>query len=215
MKLTLDDFTELQDTAGSEYFKFLSRKAHEGASNQAKIDVADACMKGEIGEAEKRGKTKQEISKIDAETAVLETKRKSEKATADAELTTTQTKLNMGINLAKIQATREAEARDAELQRDVEVKRAEKELERMRATDLVQATIKRESAQQQAEAKLFSQRKAADGLLYEQRQDAEAQLFAETRAAEAVTKKADASYYASKKEAEAMIEKAKAYGHLA
>ena len=40
---------ELQDTAGSEYFKFLSRKAHEGASNQAKIDVANACMIGEIG----------------------------------------------------------------------------------------------------------------------------------------------------------------------
>lgn len=95
------------------------------ASNQAKIDVANACMMGDIGEAEKRGKTKQEISKIDAETAVLETKRKSEKATADAELTTTKTKLNMGINLATIEATRRAEAKDAELQRDVELKRAQ------------------------------------------------------------------------------------------
>ena len=205
----------MQDTAGSEYFKFLSRKAHEGASNQAKIDVADACMKGEIGEAEKRGKTKQEISKIEAETAVLETKRKSEKATANAELTTTQTRLNMGINLANIQATREAEARDAELQRNVEVKRAEMELERMRATDLVQATIKREAVQQQAEGKLFSEQKTADGLLYKQRQDAEALLFAESKAAEAVMRKADASYYSQKKEAEAMVEKAKAYGHLA
>lgn len=76
---------ELQDTQGHEYFKFLSRKAHEGASNQAKVDVANARMMGEIGEAEKRGKTRQEISKIDAQTAVLETKRKSEKAQADAE----------------------------------------------------------------------------------------------------------------------------------
>ena len=116
---------ELQDTADSNYFKYLSRKAHEGASNQAKIDVANACMMGDIGEAEKRGKTKQEISKIDAETAVLETKRKSEKANADAELTTTQTKLNMGINLANIQATRQAEAKDAELLKDVETKRAQ------------------------------------------------------------------------------------------
>ncbi|KAL8685113.1 MAG: hypothetical protein Q9224_005959, partial [Gallowayella concinna] len=40
---------ELQDTAGSEYFTFLSRKAHEGASNQAKIDVANAMMLGNIG----------------------------------------------------------------------------------------------------------------------------------------------------------------------
>lgn len=75
---------ELQDTAGSEYFKFLSRKAHEGASNQAKVDVANARMIGEIGEAEKRGTARQEISKIDAQTAVLETQRKSEKAEADA-----------------------------------------------------------------------------------------------------------------------------------
>ena len=42
-------------------------------------------MMGEIGEAEKLGRTRQEISIIDAQTAVLETKRKSEKAQADAE----------------------------------------------------------------------------------------------------------------------------------
>lgn len=131
-------------------------------------------MIGEIGEAEKRGKTRQEISKIDAQTAVLETQRKSEKAQADAELTTTQTKLNMGINLAQIQATRQAEAKDAELQRDVETKRAEMELERMRATDLVHAKIEKESAQQKADAKFYADTKGADGTLYKHRQDAEA-----------------------------------------
>ncbi|KAL2039645.1 hypothetical protein N7G274_007504 [Stereocaulon virgatum] len=216
---------ELQDTAGSEYFKFLSRKAHEGASNQAKVDVANACMMGEIGEAEKRGKTKQEISKIDAETAVLETKRKSEKATADAELSTTQTKLNMGINLAKITATRQAEAKDAELQRTVELKRAEMELERMRATDLVQATIKKESAQQAAEAKLYAETKGADGMRYKTQQDAEAKLFTDTKNAEGVlyrqrqdaeasyyrvAKEAEASLYAEQKQAEAVTAKAEA-----
>ncbi len=44
----------------------------------------------------------------------------------------------------------------------------------MRATDLVQATIKKESAQQDAEARLYSDTKSAEGLLYKQRQDAEA-----------------------------------------
>ena len=76
---------ELQDTPGSEYFTFLSRKAHEGASNQAKIDVAQARMIGQVGEAEKQSKARQEISKIDAQTAVLETQRKSEKAEAEAQ----------------------------------------------------------------------------------------------------------------------------------
>jgi flotillin len=111
---------ELQDTPGSEYFAFLSRKAHEGASNQARIDVAEARMRGEVGEAGRKGQTKQEISKIEAETAVLETKRRAEKAQADAELATRQTELNMGIKMAQIKADRAAESRDAELQREVE-----------------------------------------------------------------------------------------------
>jgi flotillin len=44
-------------------------------------------MRGEVGEAEKLGKTKQEVAKINAATAVLETERKAEKAAADAKLT--------------------------------------------------------------------------------------------------------------------------------
>jgi flotillin len=82
-----------------ELREFLSRKAHEGASNQARIDVAEARMRGEIGESEK-GRRKQEISKIDADTAGLETKRKSEKAKADAELTMKQTELDRDITRA-------------------------------------------------------------------------------------------------------------------
>lgn len=165
---------ELQDTPGSEYFAVLSRKAHEGALNQAKIDVAEARMRGEIGEADKRGKTKQEISKIDAETAVLETKRRAEKAAADAELTNRQTELDMGIKLAQIQAKRQAESRDAELMKQVEQKRAEQELERLRASDVTKSKIARESAQQNADASYYTQLKSADGGLYKQQKDAEA-----------------------------------------
>lgn len=54
----------------------------------------------------------------------------------------------------------------------------------MRATDLVKATIKKESAQEAAEADLFSEQKRADGLLYKQQQDAEAKLFTNTKSAE-------------------------------
>lgn len=175
-----DDFSynanvkELQDTPGSEYFAFLSRKAHEGALNQAKVDVAEARMRGHIGEAEKEGKTKQEVSKIDAETAVLETQRKVEKATADAHLANRQAELDMGIDLSKIRAKREAEAKDAELQRVVETKRAEMELERLRATDVTKSKIQRESAEQTADATLYKEQKDADGALYKRQLDADA-----------------------------------------
>ena len=182
------------------------------------------------GEAEKRGKTRQEISKIDAATAVLETQRKSEKAQADAELTTTQTKLDMGINLAKIQATREAEAQDAELQKNVETRRAAMQLEKRRATDVVHAKIERESAQEKADARLYAENKNADGLLYKQQQEAEAKFLGVVKGADALvyqqkqeaeanyiraTKEAEASFYARKKEAEGITEMAKAYEKMA
>ncbi|KAL8781836.1 MAG: hypothetical protein Q9213_005838 [Squamulea squamosa] len=229
LKIYNANVKELQDTAGSEYFKFLSRKAHEGASNQAKIDVANAMMMGNIGEAEKRGKTRQEISKIDAATAVLETQRKSEKAQADAQLATTQINLDMGINLAKIEATRKAESKDAELQRDVEVQRAQTELEARRATDLVHAKIERESAQQKADAKFYAANKSTDGLFYQQKQEAEASYLTTMKKADALvyqqkqeaeanffrlTKEAEAAFVAKQKEAEGITEMAKAYEHM-
>ncbi len=133
-------------------------------------------------------------------------------------LTNTQTKLNMGINLANIQATRQAEAKDAELQREVETKRAEMELEKRRATDLVSARIAKESAQQKADAQFYNDTRGADGKLYKERQDAEADAYRVTKEVEAnffrATKEAEALYYAKKKEAEATIEMAKAYRQL-
>ena len=210
---------ELQDTPGSEYFSFLSRKAHEGASNQARIDVAEARMRGEIGEAAKRGHTKQEISKIDAETAVLETKRKSEKAAADAELTNRQTELDMGIQLAQIKARRAAESRDAELQKEVEQKKAATELERLRAKDLVKSKIAKETAEQDADASYYRETKTADSKAYGAKQDAEAKLYKqqnETKGwVERQMQEADATYHVKMREAEAIKAQAEAYKSLA
>ncbi|KAF2655997.1 hypothetical protein K491DRAFT_657217 [Lophiostoma macrostomum CBS 122681] len=221
---------ELQDTPGSEYFAFLSRKAHEGALNQAKVDVADARMRGEVGEAEKQGKTKQEVAKIHAATAVLETERKGEKALADAKLTDKEIQIGKDLNLARINAKREAEARDAELNTEVEKKKAVMELERLRATTVTQAIIAKESAQQKADAELYSEQQTAEGRKFAEQAEAEASAFRLLKDAEAnfmVTKQsADASYYKKEREAEAelIIQKkqaeglssmAKAYGDMA
>lgn len=165
---------ELQDTPGSEYFAFLSRKAHEGALNQARIDVAEARMRGEIGEAEKEGKTKQEISKIDADTAVLETKRKAEKAKADSALTDHQTELDANVDMNKIAAKRHNAIKDAELQKQVEAKRAATELERLRANDVTKSKVARESAQENADAGYYTNQKAADAQMYSQKLEADA-----------------------------------------
>ncbi|KAF1963450.1 hypothetical protein CC80DRAFT_486834 [Byssothecium circinans] len=198
---------ELQDTPGSEYFAFLSRKAHEGALNQAKVDVADARMRGEVGEAEKQGKTKQEVAKIHANTAVLETERKAEKAAADAKLTDKEIHIGKELNLARINAKREAERRDAELSTEVEKKKALMELERLRATTVTQATIAKESSQQKADAELYADMKNAEGKKYAEQADAEAHAFRKLKDAEAnyqaKEREAEANFLVSKRSAEA------------
>lgn len=198
---------ELQDAPGSEYFAFLSRKAHEGASNQAKIDVAEARMRGEIGEAEKKGRTKQEISKIDADTAVLETKRKAEQAKADSELMNRQTELNQTVELGKIIAKREVESRDAELQKKVESKRAETELERLRAQQVIKSKVDREAAEETANGAFHTAQKEADGRLYKEKLEADGAYYRQSKAA-------DAALYKQQREAEGIFEIAKAYGAL-
>jgi flotillin len=218
LKIYNANVKELEDTPGSEYFAYLSRKAHEGALNQAKVDVADARMKGELGEAEKQGMTKREIAKINATTAVLETERKAEKAAADAALTDKEIGIEKELNLARISAKRSAEERDAELQKVVEQKRAQMELERQRAIQVTKAIIERESAEEKAKAALYTQEKAAAGSKAQQLAEADASYYRLVKDAEASKFakqcQADAMFYAQKQEAQGLMEMAKAYGAL-
>ncbi|KAH0732966.1 hypothetical protein KY289_004154 [Solanum tuberosum] len=50
-------------------------KTQMEAANQAKIDVSEAKMKGEIGAKEREGLTRQNAAKIDAETKIISTQR--------------------------------------------------------------------------------------------------------------------------------------------
>lgn len=69
----------------------------------------------------------------------------------DLGLAKTQTKLNISTNLAYMQVTRQAEAKEAEAQRGVKTKRAEVEREKRGEIDLVSATIAEESAERKAD----------------------------------------------------------------
>lgn len=231
---------DLKDPPGSEYFSFLSRKAHESASSKARIDASEARRRGEIGVQENEGLTKQQISKIEADTAILETQRGKDKAAAQASLAIKTAELEAEVALTKIRAKRAQEARDAELQKDVEVKRAEMELERLRALDVTKAQIAKESSGQNADAahyvsvrnadaKLYAQEKAVEAAAFEAQKKADNQHYAVIKAAEAsfiesqkkaearfyqLTKEAEAAATSKKLEAEAVTEMAKAYQEL-
>jgi len=216
LKIYNANVKELRDAPDSVYFESLSRKAHEGATNQARIDVAEAVFRGTVGETERKGNQEREIAKIHAETAVQKTERDIERATAEAKLQTKQTELHQSVEMTRVQKQRELESRDEDLKRDVEVKRALAEMERLRAVDVVKATISKESKQQAADAAAYEVVKDAqaafeksqrltDAAAYKTTKDAEARATAEFTQ---TTKHTDASAYKTLKDAEAWAEAA-------
>ncbi|KEQ99731.1 hypothetical protein AUEXF2481DRAFT_61943 [Aureobasidium subglaciale EXF-2481] len=198
---------ELRDMPGSHYFEFQSKKAHEGAMNQAKTDVAAARMQGDVGEARNVGTTKQEIAKINAYTAVQETERKIEKAKADSKFKSQEIEIERQLNIERIQAERAAELRDADLQKGVQESKALMELERMRATHVTKAKVAKESAAQDADAQLYKARQAAEANAFQQSKTADLELYT-------IQKQADALYVRHEREAAGIIQLATAYEKL-
>ncbi|EFY95172.1 SPFH domain/Band 7 family protein [Metarhizium robertsii] len=210
---------ELKDAPGSVYFASLSRKAHEGATNQARIDVAEAQLRGNVGEAKRKGEQEREIAKIQADTAVQKTERDIERAAAEARLMTQQTHLTRDVDVTRVEAQRALESKDEDLKKQVEIKRAAAEMERLRAKDVVQATIARESKQQAADAAAYevtanaranqeANQRLADADAYKTRVGAEAENYAAQQSA-------DASAFRQVKEAEGISAMADAYTKLA
>lgn len=64
---------QLVDVRGHVCFSYLGHKTQMEAANQAKVDVAEAKMKGEIGSKLREGQTLQNAAKIDSETKVIST----------------------------------------------------------------------------------------------------------------------------------------------
>ncbi len=134
-----------------------------------------------------------------------------ERAKAEANLATEKAKLNRDVDIARIQAKRATESQDEDLKKEVEMKRAGAELERLRATDVVKAAIQREAKQQAADAKAYEVQaearaqyerstKATDAGAYQVRVDAETQAAADyTR----TTKSTDAAAYKTRADADA------------
>ena len=173
--------------------------------------MAEAQLRGNVGEARRHGEQEREIAKINAETAVQKTQRDIERDTAEATLATKNACLSRDVDIARIEARRTTEAKDEDLKKQVEIKRAAAEMERLRASDVVKATITREATEQAADAKAYEitadaaakleqQRKLADAHAYQTTVDAEAKGTADQNM---MMKNADAMAYKTKVTAEA------------
>lgn len=157
---------QLVDVQGHEYFSYLGQKTQMEAANQAKVDVAEAKMKGEIGSKLREGQTLQNASKIDAETKIFSTNRQGEGrkeeikvkaevkifenereadvAEANAELATKKARWAQQSQMAEVVAAKAVAIREAELQREVEQKNAMTQTEKLKAEFLSKASVEYE-----------------------------------------------------------------------
>lgn len=154
---------QLVDVPGHEYFSYLGQKTQMEAANQAKVDVSEAKMKGEIGAKLREGQTLQNAAKIDAETKIISTQRQgegkkeeirvktevkvyenqreAEMAKADAELAKKKAGWSMEAQVAEVEATKAVALREAELQMEVEKMNVLTKTEKLKAEYLSKASV--------------------------------------------------------------------------
>ncbi|KAI5056403.1 hypothetical protein GOP47_0028221 [Adiantum capillus-veneris] len=218
---------QLVDVPGHEYFSFLGQKTQQDAATSAKIAIADAKYRGDVGTKERQGLTQQNAARVDtetkvislqqaqitkqkellaqAETKIFENTKKAEMAQADAELAKKSALWSQEVELANIQSKNVAAIREAELKRQLEILNAQAELERLRAKEVVPATIQYEISVQAAQAALVQRQRAADAKLFEQQREADAITYQSERGADAQRQTADAEAYATIKRADATL----------
>lgn len=217
---------ELKDSNDSTYFHNRSQKKEKETENNAKIDIAEAVKKGTIGAKERDAHTRQQVAQFESDTIKLENERNQEMEKSAALLKIVQAEQQRLTEIAKIEAINAAKIRQAELEKEMEQKRAQSETERIRSIELSKAQAMAETVAKvaegqasavkiKAEADLFAKQKDAEALQYAKQKDAEAMQYAKQKDAEAQQfakeKEAEAYLYTKQKDAEAQLTQADAH----
>ncbi|KAK7283109.1 hypothetical protein RIF29_12397 [Crotalaria pallida] len=225
---------QLVDVPGHEYFSYLGQKTQMEAANQAKVDVAEAKKKGEIGAKLRQGKTLQNAAKIDAETKIIatqtqgegkkeeikvraevkvfENEREAEVAEANSELAKKKAAWAKVAQVAEVEAAKAVALREAELQGEVERMNAMTTTQKLKAEFLSKASVEYEAKVQEANWELYKKQKAAEAILFEKEKEAEGQKTLAEAAFFSRQQAAEAELYAKKKEAEGLVAIGQAQG---
>lgn len=154
---------QLVDVRGHEYFSYLGQKTQMEAANRAKVDVAEAKMKGNVGAKQSEGFTIQSAAKIDVETKVVTTQRQgqgkmeeikvgsevkifeiqqeAEVSEANAKLATKKAAWSQQAKMAEVESDKAVAIREAELQQKVEQTNALTKTENFKAQFLSRANV--------------------------------------------------------------------------
>ena len=154
---------EVKDADQQDYFKNRRKRALEGASNKAKVDVAEHIASGNIGEKEHVTKTRQRVAEFETQAILIENEKAQQNAESIMNLTIAQTEFNKQMKIKQYEADANAEKKKLELQKDVEIFRNIQKIEALRADQLSQAGVTAEVAVRKSEGIASALIKEAEG----------------------------------------------------
>lgn len=163
---------ELQDTPGSEYFVNMRQKTKEGAVTQGKIDVADAKMRGIIGETERDSTSRTTVADINARTISIENEKNTDVLQSNAKLAKMKADAERDVGIAMAQKECAIEKTRIDLMKEVETSRQQTQIEKLRSEKLSATIVDAEAMIKKAEAEATAIKLKADAELYKKTQDA-------------------------------------------
>ncbi|KAL5578279.1 hypothetical protein UlMin_019978 [Ulmus minor] len=215
---------QLVDVKGNEYFSYLVQKTQMEAANQAKVDIAEAKKKGNIGAKLREAQTIQNAAEIDSETKIIATQRQGQgrkeeinvrtelivfenqrdgyAAESDAALAKKKVMYEKDVEMAKVEAENAVKLEAAKLKKSLEMENFEAQTQTQRTNDLSKAIVDYEIKVQQANCELNKQQRVADADYYMKQKAAEAERAKAEAAAYARKQAAESELYAKVKEAE-------------
>lgn len=214
LEATSANISDIKDPAGVDYFKNLMRKATSEANTISSVAVAEAEKTRIVGEKTREVETRQQETTLEAKAKETESLQLQNISQYERDLTIMRTNNKQKEQLVEIDAHRATQLRKIEVESELNLKKQQQELERLRSEKVVKATAESEAVLKAAQMEAEAIKIKADATSAAIRINAEAQLFERTRKAEAdqiaQNKKAEADYFAAGKQADAIKLKADA-----
>jgi flotillin len=171
--LNIEEFVDLP---GNEYFKYRKQKALEQAQADAKIAVEEARKQGIIGAKKQEVEAKQEVAKLEADTALIVNENERRITESKMILQVAQAEYKRKTEMAELQATMNVAANEIDFKKELEQKNLAQFTEQIRAREMSKATVEAEARVKTAEGKAEALKKEADAHLYNEQKHAEAQF---------------------------------------
>jgi len=224
---TTANISDIKDPPGIDYFKNLMRKAISEANTSSSIAVAEAEKTRIVGEKNRQVETRKQESTLEATAKETESIQHQNISQYERDLIIMRTQNEQKQKLAAIDAHKATQLRQIEVESELNLKKQQQELERLRSEKVIKAIAEAEAvlktAQMEADAikikaeanstairikadaNLFERNRQADANLFEQNKIAEANLFAAEKSADAIKLKAEADLIAQTKLADANL----------